>query len=52
MGADLLGNDSNMYSNDIEPMDTKFRQLNAKQEEAIVSQFRVMGQAEVDLLLQ
>jgi len=25
MGADLLGNDSNMYSNDIEPMDTKFR---------------------------
>ncbi len=30
MGADLLGNDSNMYSNEIEQTDTRLRQLNTR----------------------
>jgi hypothetical protein len=51
MGDELLGNDSNMYNNEIEQTDTRFKQLTAKQEELIVSNFRVMGQAEVDELL-
>jgi hypothetical protein len=51
MGADLIGNDSNMYSNEVEPNETRFKYLNERQEELIVGRFRVMGQSEVDALL-